>query len=97
MTSTVFLEFKAKPGLGNELLAKLKEILPDTRSYDGCQSIDVYQNTDDPDACIIHGQWDSQGHYEKYIAWREETGVLAAFVEALEGPPSIRYFNKTDA
>lgn len=97
MTTTVMLEFKAKPDLGNGLVAKLKEILPDTRSYDGCQQIDVYQNNDDPDTCIIQGLWDSQGHYEKYIAWREETGVLAAFVEALEGPPNIRYFNKTDA
>lgn len=39
--TTVFLEFKAKPGLGNGLVEKLKEILPDTRSYDGNQSVDV--------------------------------------------------------
>ena len=97
LMTTVFLEFKAKPGLGNGLVQKLKEILPDTRSYEGNQSVDVYQRADDPDTCIIHGQWDSQGHYEKYLAWREETGVLSAFVEALEGPPLIRFFNKTDA
>jgi len=97
MTTTVMLEFKAKAGAGDGLVAKLKEILPDTRSYDGNHSIAVYQKQDDPDTCIIQGVWDSQGHYEKYIAWREESGVLGAFVEALEGPPSIRYFNKTDA
>jgi quinol monooxygenase YgiN len=97
MSTTVMLEFKAKQGLGNGLLATLKDILPDTRSYEGNQSITVYQKQDDPDTCIIQGVWDSVGHYEKYIAWREETGVLAAFVDQLEGPPSIRYFNKTDA
>ena len=95
--TTVFLESKAKPGLGNGLVEKLKEILPDTRSYDGNQSVDVYQQADDPDTLIIHSQWDSKGHWEKYMAWREETGVLSAFVEALEGPPSHRFFNKTDA
>ena len=97
MATTVFLEFQAKAGLGGEMVAKLKEILPDTRSYDGCHSADVYQKNDDPDTCIIQTLWDSQGHYEKYLGWREETGVLAAFAEALEAPPSIRYFNKTDA
>jgi quinol monooxygenase YgiN len=97
MTTTVMLEFKAKSGAGNGLVATLKEILPDTRSYDGCHGIIVFQKQDDPDTCIIQGVWDSQGHYEKYIAWREETGVLGSFVAELEGPPNIRYFNLTDA
>jgi len=95
--TTVFLEFQAKPLLGNELVEKLKEVLPDTRSYEGNQGVEVYQKTDDPDTCIIQSQWDSQRHWEKYIAWREETGVLAAFVEKLEGPPTIRFFSKADA
>ena len=41
--------------------------------------------------------WDSKSHYEKYLAWREETGVLAEFVALLEGPPSVRYFVAVDA
>ena len=94
MTS-VFLEFVAKPGHGNGLMETLRDVLPDTRSYEGNQSVDVYQKVDDPDTCIIHSQWDSQGHWEKYIAWREESGELTAFVEELEGPPTIRFFNKT--
>ena len=95
--ATVILESKAKPGLGNGLVEKLREILPDTRSYDGNQSVDVYQEADDPDTVIIHSHWDSKGHWEKYMAWREETGVMSAFVEAMEGPPSFRLLNKTDA
>ncbi len=96
MTS-VFLEFAAKPGCGGVLMETLRDVLPDTRSYEGNQSVDVYQKVDDPETCIIHSQWDSQGHWEKYIAWREETGVLASFVEELEGPPTIRFFNKIGA
>ncbi len=96
MTS-VFLEFIAKPGRGSDLLETLAGVLPDTRSYEGNQSVDVYQKVEDPDTCIIHSQWNSQVHWEKYIAWREETGVLADFVEELEGPPKIRFFNKIGA
>jgi len=54
LMTTVILEAKAKPGLGNGLVEKLREILPDTRSYDGNQSVDVYQEADDPDTVIIH-------------------------------------------
>ena len=36
-------------------------------------------------------------HYEKYLAWRTETGVIDALVEATVGEPSIRYFDVTDA
>ena len=42
MAITVLLEAKAKPGTGNDFLAILKEILPDTRSHDGCKEITVY-------------------------------------------------------
>ena len=36
-------------------------------------------------------------HYEKYLAWREETGILQQLSAALEGPPSIRFFDLVDA
>ena len=42
-------------------------------------------------------QWQTRAHYEEYFAWREETGAVAQLVEQLEGPPSLRYFDPTDA
>ena len=88
---------KAKPGTGNDLLAKFKEILPDTRSYDGCLGLDTYQDQDDPDTLVLVQKWDSRQHYEKYFGWRQETGAFDELAAAVEGPPSIRYFNLTDA
>ena len=41
--------------------------------------------------------WDSVEHYEKYLAWRTETGVLAELSALLEGDPNIRYFEAVDA
>ena len=37
------------------------------------------------------------GHYEKYLAGRQATGVFDKFTEGLEGPPNLRYFDLTDA
>ena len=41
--------------------------------------------------------WDSRGHHEKYMGWRQETGFVDTLVAALAAPPSIRYFDAKDA
>ena len=97
MATTVLLELKAKAGTGNDLVGVFKEILPDTRAFDGCQGVDVLQNADDGDVLVLVERWDSREHYEKYLAWRTETGALAGLLEATDGAPSIRYFDKTDS
>lgn len=97
MAITIFLEFTAKADGGGDMLAVLKEILPDTRSYDGCIQNDVYRSQENPDTLVIHGTWENQGHYETYLNWRKESGVFDSFVEGLVAPPSLRYFELTDA
>ena len=43
-TTVVLLEVQVKPECVQEVKDYLKEALPDTRAYDGCQSIDIYGN-----------------------------------------------------
>ncbi len=97
MSCTVLLELKVKPGTGDEVLATLKGILPDTRSYDGNIGINVIRNLDDQDVLVLVEEWESKAHYEKYLAWRTETGVMDTLMEMVAEPPSIRYFDPTDA
>ena len=97
MSVTVLLELKVKPRTGDDVLATLKAILPDTRAYEGNIGISVIRNQDDPDVLVAVEEWETRGHYEKYLAWRTETGVLAGLMEAVAEPPSIRYFDPTDA
>ena len=74
----------------------LDEILPDTRAYDGCQSLDVYFNTEDTGNMVMVAFWDSRVHYENYLNWRTETGVLDKVGLMFAEPPIIRYFYRTD-
>ena len=57
----------------------------------------MVQNQDDTNTLVLIEQWDTRGQYEKYLAWRQESGTLAKIVELLDGPPSIRYFDPTGA
>ena len=97
MTSTVILEISLKPDEIDSAIALFKESLPDTRAYDGCQSIEVIQGDDDPTCLIVYEKWESRSHYEKYLAWREETGFLDKLGAFLAGPPKITYLNSVDA
>ncbi len=96
MPTLVILEGKAKSdtlGQVKELLAKR---LPETRAFEGCQSLTTYLNEDGQTFVIVE-LWDSKPRYEKYLAWREETGALAEFGALLEGEPSFRFFEPIDA
>jgi quinol monooxygenase YgiN len=97
MSVLVLLEAQVKSEDISDMKSYLAEILPDTRAYDGCQGIDVYFDTEDTGNMVLVEHWDSRAHYEKYLAWRTETGVLDKVVAMLAGPPSIRYFERIDA
>lgn len=84
MPVTVIAEFHAAPGKLDELTATLKTLLPETRAYDGCITLDSWLD-EQRSTIVLTEQWDSFDHYDRYLAWRAETGVLAAAAGLLEG------------
>ena len=96
MSVVVLLEIQVKPEAVNEVKAFLKKVLPDTRTYAGFQGIDIYSNADDTGNLVFYERWDSRNHYEKYLAWRTETGVLDQLAAKLTAPPKIRYYERVD-
>jgi quinol monooxygenase YgiN len=53
----------------------------------------VTRNQDDPTNFIFVEQWDSRQHYERYFAWRQETGVLDQLAGMIRGQASFRFFD----
>lgn len=96
MSVTVLFEVQSKPENVDELKSTFKNILPDTRSYDGCQGVNVVGNQEDPCNVILIQTWASRQHYEKYLAWRTETGAVKKLGPMLSKPPSIRYYDNID-
>ena len=97
MSVLVLLEAPVKSEDVFNMKSYMAEILPDTREYNGCQGVDVYFNTEDAGNMVLVEYWDSRAHYEKYVGWRTETGVMDKIGTVLAGPPSIRYFERADA
>lgn len=96
MACTVVLEIQLKPDMIDTAKGAFKEILPDTRAYDGCNSVNVVENQDAPGNLVLIENWESRAKYEKYLAWRAETGVLDQLGAMTSAAPSIRYFDGVD-
>ena len=84
MSQFVVAEFHAAPGKLDELIATLTAVLPETRAYDGCLGLESWLD-EERSTIVLTEQWESHGHYDRYLAWRGDTGVLAAIAPLLEG------------
>lgn len=97
MAVTVLLELQAQPDKVDQLIETFRQILPDTRAYDGCEGVEVQQNQDEKTNVVLIERWATRPQYEKYLAWRTETGALEALGALVAAPPSIRFYDDTGA
>lgn len=97
MSIMVLVQAKINPEFTHEMKSYLAQILPDTRAYDGCHFIDLYFDTDKPNNMVLVEKWDSREHYQKYHAWRTQTGVIDKIRSMVDGSASIRFLTKIDA
>jgi quinol monooxygenase YgiN len=59
-----------KPEVTDAFCSSMPQMLPDTRAFKGCRSVNCYRSTDDANKIILIEEWDSKADYEKYLAWR---------------------------
>ena len=96
MAVTVTLALVIKKEKLDEFKGVMKNALPDTRAFEGCQSVDIYQNQDNPGELFLVELWDSKEHQQKYVAWREETGMMEALGTFLAAPPTFTFYSELD-
>jgi len=96
MSITVTLTFSIKPERADEFKSLLQSLLPDTRAYDGCLRVDVYQDQDSPGLIILVEDWSTKQHQQKYQTWRDESGIADVVGPFLAGEPSFSYLDRLD-
>jgi len=97
MSVMVLLEAPVKAEEISNMKSYMAELLPESLEYDGCQSMELYFNTEDGGNMVLVEHWDSPAHHQKYLGWRTETGVMDKLGGMLSGPPSIRFFERAGA
>ncbi|MBT6265448.1 MAG: antibiotic biosynthesis monooxygenase [Halieaceae bacterium] len=84
MTELAVLNFKAAKGKFDALGDMFRAVLGDTRAYDGCVKVDVYEDEGNNTITLVE-EWESLAHQQKYLGWRIETGIQEATKDILEG------------
>jgi quinol monooxygenase YgiN len=94
MSVIVTLHLKVKPGNFDALKNWLRDELPHTRGFDGCNGITIHRNQDDGDSLVFLEDWDSRPQYEKYLTWRAERGDVEKLAGWLAGEPPFTVWDK---
>jgi quinol monooxygenase YgiN len=81
-----------KPERVQELLEILREALPDTRAFAGCQGLDTYVDEDDPGHILLVETWSARADHETYLGWRQEQGLFDVLAPFISAPPRFSYF-----
>ena len=96
MSVIVLVNLDVKEESVEELKKYFKEILPDTRSFEGCQGVQFYQNKESPTKMTIHSKWDSEEAQKKYMSWRIDTGALDKVMPMLDDHPNLEFYTIVD-
>tara|TARA_B100001121_G_scaffold256328_1_gene234171 strand:+ start:861 stop:1163 length:303 start_codon:yes stop_codon:yes gene_type:complete len=84
MKNLVIVEFPAKKDKFEDLKKTLKIALVETRTFEGCISIDTYEDISSSTIYLIE-DWESLDNHTNYANWRAETGLADVLEPLLEG------------
>ena len=93
MAVTVTFGLQIKLDRLDEFKNVLREILPDTRAFSGCQDVRVIENQDSPGSITLLEGWDSKEDHIKYVTWRTEIGTVETLAGFVEAEPATTYYD----
>jgi quinol monooxygenase YgiN len=80
----IIVEFPAKPGKLEELKELVNVSLPGLRAFDGCISVEVFQEVE-TNTLVLVEYFESLDHYNAYLQWAIGNGIEEKLEPILEG------------
>ena len=84
MKNLVIVSFPAKPETLETLKEAMRRALPDTRSFEGCISVNTFIEESTNTIHLIE-DWETLDHQASYLNWRVENGLLTDLDPLLDG------------
>ena len=91
MTLTVLLDIHLKADSLTSAPSMLRDILAETRAFDGCLSVEVLVDNEDPGHLILVERWASVERDAAYREWRAGAGATQ-LGSILASPPLVSQF-----
>ncbi len=92
MSVLVNLEIPVKKERIEDFFNYLRDILVDTRAYEGCIRLETYHDMENSKVLLIE-EWEKIENQESYMQWRTETGLVEALEEFLDGELIIKKYS----
>lgn len=89
MSVTAILDVQFKPESLDEGLEVLRRELPRTRAFDGCESVTVVQDRDDPTRVLAVERWVSLDADAAYRTWRAGEGAITEMPSLVARAPRL--------
>jgi quinol monooxygenase YgiN len=96
MTISVFLDLRLTPEGVTRAPAMLREILADTRAFEGCEGVDVLIDHQDPTHLILAERWVSTEADAAYRQWRATDGASQLGTLLASAPTSSSFETATN-
>ncbi|WP_083717795.1 putative quinol monooxygenase [Vibrio lentus] len=77
-----------------EIVEFFNEILPDTCTFNGNLSAELYQKDLSENSLALFEEWESTAHFNEYIAWRKNIGDFDRLGAMLTDMPAITVMSK---
>jgi quinol monooxygenase YgiN len=96
VTITSILDLRVKPGDAAGAPAVVRNVLAQTRNFDGNLGVDVYLDEDDPAHFVVVERWESIEADTAYRAWRKTPDGASILGSILAAPPTLTKLHLTD-
>lgn len=97
MSIGVVVDLEFKPGGAAPMIEIMKERLPFTRSYEGCEMVELYADHDNPEHLVLMERWSSRVAYDKYREWAMAQASTQQATQSLVRDMTTLYLDETGA
>jgi len=91
------LELNVVPEVAERVKAGFKDLLVDTRAFEGCEEISVLADQDNPNRILVLEQWATRASYDAYLKWRTERGDMDNIAKVSTEPFRVTFYDYVSA
>lgn len=96
MTCVMIVKMKARAGERDDVVRFFREMFKETRVFPGCEAVELYTVEGSPDDVVIIDRWTDRSDFDRYFAWRAETGHIEQLTHMLAQPIELMQLHQTD-
>ncbi|OMQ24346.1 MULTISPECIES: putative quinol monooxygenase [Rhodococcus] len=92
MSTTAVLELEFRPGTLSIAHTMLSRVLTETRAFDGCLSVEVFEDPGNDHRWVLFERWESVQHDSAYRAYRAGPGTVTQLGDILASAPALTIY-----